>query len=485
MGKGLVAAVMFGTALAAFAGRASDWPQLQRDAAHTGYTPDEPKPPFKVKWSEDLGEPLYPGHHLVVAEGKVFVGTGRGNLYALDRKGGERLWCYKTGAPILGSAAYEGGMVYVNGADRFCHAVSAGTGSPAWKFETDEPLWAAPVVADGKVFIGGRDGYVYAVDAKSGRLVWKKEIGGIVMATPAYADGVLYVPGGDMHVYAYGGGDGGLLWKSVKIPGAAIRDTWLVVSHGAVIATTQYAQANLDGGAVQREVINPWIEKHKDDTVLVEDDVFPEIRKWLAARPDQRAVHVLDAETGREKMVAPILPVFGGGCTPAPPAVDPEGWAYTVYANVQIGASGCAFLGRLDLKSGRFDPLLKDLFTGPAKFKGRPGHQPKTGKWPRPWQEGTFHGCFPVTDHSWAVSVGGKTVFPLRDVSGRVSRDYFDLRTGKDRRLIAPRQKDRGVPLKPGSSRLYNHSFAVPMAISGKMVFHKTIIGAVDAYEGN
>ena len=37
---------------------AADWPQLQCNAAHTGYTEDQPSPPYRLLWRRDLKEPM-------------------------------------------------------------------------------------------------------------------------------------------------------------------------------------------------------------------------------------------------------------------------------------------------------------------------------------------------------------------------------------------------------------------------------------------
>ncbi|MGB2824596.1 MAG: PQQ-binding-like beta-propeller repeat protein, partial [Phycisphaerae bacterium] len=144
---------------------AADWPQLQCDPAHTGYTADQPNPPYRLLWCRDLKEPMATASQPVIAAGRMYVGTNYGNLYALDRGTGETSWTYRTGRPILGSAAFDGGTVYVNSMDHRCHAVDARTGERRWAFETGEGIWAAPVIADGKVFVAGRDGSVYALDA--------------------------------------------------------------------------------------------------------------------------------------------------------------------------------------------------------------------------------------------------------------------------------------------------------------------------------
>ena len=62
--------------------RAEDWPQLQHDPAHTGYTPDQPAAPYRLLWSRDLGEPMATAAQVIVADGKVFAATNYGRLYA-------------------------------------------------------------------------------------------------------------------------------------------------------------------------------------------------------------------------------------------------------------------------------------------------------------------------------------------------------------------------------------------------------------------
>ena len=150
-------------------GTAENWPQLQHDPEHTGHTPDQPKPPYSVKWTRDLHEPMQTASQPIVADGKVFVGTGHGNLHALNRDTGETVWIYPTEAPIFGPPAYKGGVVYVCSLDHYCHAVSSDNGNRIWAFETGEPIWASPVIADNKVFVAGRDGFVYALDPEQFR----------------------------------------------------------------------------------------------------------------------------------------------------------------------------------------------------------------------------------------------------------------------------------------------------------------------------
>lgn len=467
-----------------------DWPQIQGGPAHTGYIAQEgPRMPFKVAWSRSLGTPFHPSQTMVIGDGRCYVGGGNGILYGLKRETGETLWTYPTGAPIIGSPAYADGLVYINSTDRSCHAVKADDGSKAWTFRTEQPLWAAPVVADGKVFVGGRDGFVYALDAKSGEQVWKSPIGGQVMATPGYGDGTLYVPAGDLCMYAYNGADGKQIWKSEPIRANAIRDGWVVVAHGYVLFTSMPEAKGNDFDRIQKEVVGPWMEKHKQDKVFTEDDeIFKSMQAWMEKHPAERKHHILDAKTGAIGRIMPILGVVAGGGSPTPPAVDDEGWAYVFYQNAQVGASGNMYFGRYNLKTEAFDPLLRDRYAGPAGgMTGRPSHRPiGGGQWDRkPEIPTTYDGEFLVTDHAWAASLAGTMAYTSRIEDHNQDHDWFEIPTRKAGKMVWDwMETDKGAPRVRGEFRNFNHSFGMPFAVSGKMLFYTAYPGNLVAYEG-
>jgi PQQ-like domain/PQQ enzyme repeat len=469
---------------------ASDWPQLQHDAAHTGYTSDQPEPPYQLLWHRDLKEPMATASQVIVADGKLFVGTGYGRLYALDRQTGRTIWVYKTGGPILGSAAYKAGVVYVNSMDHHCHAVKADSGEGLWKFRTGEGIWASPVLADGKVYVAGRDGYVYTLDATSGRQIWRSPIGGLVMCTPAYTANTLYVAAGDMHVYAYDGSTGRQLWKSPKIPGAAIREYWLVAANNAIVLTSQLAYAcHPTQKLIQRGVMDPYNEAHKDDPVLRDQETFGPLVHWFESHPQHKTLLVLSAATGKEKFIAPIITVNGGSCIGPPPAVSPDGWAYTVYANIWLTASGWAFFGRCNLDTGLMEPLITDRYAPKLQYPNVWHWQPKAGT--SFGGTSTWDGGFSVIDQSWGVSVGGDIVFPVRDPGWPGDppfNNYYRISKRQDRYLLSNwrSQRSRMGELNMGTvGGGAMHNTCSPVAISGSNLFHKTSRSIIFAYEGS
>ena len=219
---------------------ALDWPQVQRDPQRTGYSPEVLGTtfPYTVAWTHAFQpEKVFPQVQVIIYDGKVYVGTEMGNLYALDAKTGEQVWKYSIGAPVLSSVAAGDGLVFVGAMDGAVYALGSGTGTLAWKSQL---LWrhgfsTAPVLAENKVMLGGRNGAFYALDTATGAALWQYEGSSPILQTPAYNNGQVFFGAMNMHVYALNTSDGSLAWKSEQIPGMAFKDYWPVVHSGKVI----------------------------------------------------------------------------------------------------------------------------------------------------------------------------------------------------------------------------------------------------------
>jgi outer membrane protein assembly factor BamB len=137
-----------------------------------------------------------------VANGKVYFGSGDGNVYAVDAKSGLLQWKVPTGNVVHGSPAVVNGVVYVGSWDSVLYAIDAESGQVRWTFQagTDpvihnqEGFQSSPAVVDGVVYIGCRDAHVYAIDAATGRKKWDYPTSkSWVIGTPVVRDGLVYV----------------------------------------------------------------------------------------------------------------------------------------------------------------------------------------------------------------------------------------------------------------------------------------------------
>ena len=146
----------------------------------------------------------------VVADGTVYVGSGDGNLYALDAATGEPRWTFRTGNVVHASPAFADGIVFVGSWDGDFYAVDAKTGAEKWRFHGGQDpaihnqvgFQSSPAVVDGVVYVGCRDANLYAIDAATGKEKWRVDHeGSWVVASPAVAGGRVYYATSDSSLY--------------------------------------------------------------------------------------------------------------------------------------------------------------------------------------------------------------------------------------------------------------------------------------------
>ena len=186
----------------------------------------------KLKWKfETAGEHRYTATHIhgslpaaesmpdpfdfylsspTVWDGKVYFGSGDGNVYALDAAAGTLAWKFKTGDVVHASPAIVDGMLYIGSWDRYFYALDARTGEKKWSFKTGEDadihnqvgIQSSAVIANGIVYFGCRDSNLYALDAKTGEKKWVfNNKGSWVIGTPIVKDGKLYFTTSDSGIF--------------------------------------------------------------------------------------------------------------------------------------------------------------------------------------------------------------------------------------------------------------------------------------------
>ena len=137
-----------------------------------------------------------------VANGKVFFGSGDGNVYAADAQTGVLQWKFATKDVVHASPAVVGNTLYIGSWDSYLYALDTETGLEKWSFKTGEDptihnqvgFQSSPAVVDGTVYVGCRDAHVYAIDAATGHKKWDYPTSkSWVIGTPAVRDGVVYV----------------------------------------------------------------------------------------------------------------------------------------------------------------------------------------------------------------------------------------------------------------------------------------------------
>jgi outer membrane protein assembly factor BamB len=112
-------------------------------------------------------------------------------------------WSYTTGGPVESSPVVANGVVYIGSGDGNVYALNARTGAKRWSYPTGVSVASSPAVANGVVYIASGDGNVYALNARTGAKLWSYPTGNFVDSSPAVANGVVYVGSTDGNVYAF------------------------------------------------------------------------------------------------------------------------------------------------------------------------------------------------------------------------------------------------------------------------------------------
>jgi outer membrane protein assembly factor BamB len=276
-----------------------------------------------VAWAFKTGGPVVGS--AAVAGGVVYVASLDTYLYAIDQETGKEKWKFKSRMPIASSPALADGVLYFVSGTGALAAIDAATGQPKWVFaaehekkfeaknlhgypsaaQTIPDAWdiftSSPAVVNGKVFFGSGDGNVYAVDATSGLLQWKFPTNDVVHASPAVANGVVYIGSWDSTLYAIDADTGQLKWAFAAGQDPAIHNQVGFQSSPAVVDGVVYV------GCRDAHVyaLDAATGRKKWD--------YPTSKSWVIGTPavrdgvvyvgtsDSARFMALDAKTGRLK----------------------------------------------------------------------------------------------------------------------------------------------------------------------------------------
>jgi len=214
------------------------WPMFRNNHQHTGISTSIAPKTNNTIWSFQTG--LWVVSSPAVADGIVFVGSGDGNVYAIDQPTGDLIWNFTVDSAedmrVDSSPAVADGMVFVGSNNGRLYALAEATGEPLWVFNASDGINSSPVVVDGMVIFGwwnwpSPQGKVFALDQFSGETLWTYETGGIQLSSPAVANGRVFIGSVDGKIYALNESTGNYSWSY-----ATVNETWSspAVSDGMV-----------------------------------------------------------------------------------------------------------------------------------------------------------------------------------------------------------------------------------------------------------
>lgn len=242
------------------------------------------------------------GAGIAVKGNKVFVTTGFGQVFALNKTDGNIVWNQDIKSPIRIAPTVDGDLVIVQSLDNGIFALNENTGKEMWKDKQEEeattmigggapaysagkdlvlagfsngqiqaykastgtPLWsewvvsststeslsditaikANPIIDNDIAYVVGYNGPMVAIDIRTGAKVWQREIS--ASSQPWLAGNFLFVLTEDSDLVAINKQDGKIVWTTI-IPYANDDEKLGVFTSGPLLANDALLVASSNG----------------------------------------------------------------------------------------------------------------------------------------------------------------------------------------------------------------------------------------------
>lgn len=178
-------------------------------------------------WSAKVGKGQDERYTLlvpVVNGDRIYVADIRGEVTALDRHSGERIWRKRLDEGVSGGVGFGGGLVLVATYDAQVIALDAEDGSERWRQRVSSEVLSAPQSNGSVVVAQSFDGSLSALDHETGRVRWVYEATMPLLtlrgnATPLIAGSTVYAGFANGKIVALELADGLIAWEQrVAIP---------------------------------------------------------------------------------------------------------------------------------------------------------------------------------------------------------------------------------------------------------------------------
>ena len=174
------------------------------------------------------------GGGIAYEDGRLFVTTGFGMVFALDGRNGQELWRQDLKVPLRAAPTVSGGRVFVLTVDNQAYALAANDGRELWDHTgiqeaTNLLGTASPAVSGGTVLIPYSSGEIYALQVENGREIWSDSLAALrridpladiaqIRALPVIDRGIVYVVSHAGRTVAFDLKRGSRIWE-VEIGG--------------------------------------------------------------------------------------------------------------------------------------------------------------------------------------------------------------------------------------------------------------------------
>ncbi|MDC9597135.1 outer membrane protein assembly factor BamB [Xenorhabdus anantnagensis] len=192
----------------------------------------------KELWATDLSKkagllssrlPALLSGGLTVSGNRLYVGTEKAKVVALDTTNGKVEWESTVAGEALSRPVVSDGFVLIHTGNGMLQALKETDGSVAWSVNMDTPSLSvrgesAPAVAYGAAVVGGDNGRISAVLLSQGQLIWQQRISQVtgsteiarlndVDMTPVISDNIIYAIAYNGNLVAMDMRSGQIIWK--------------------------------------------------------------------------------------------------------------------------------------------------------------------------------------------------------------------------------------------------------------------------------
>ena len=196
------------------------------------------------RWNASLDMGVGEGTPALVGRG-CYVVCGLFDVRCLDGESGAATWTFAPGGQIGACGGYDGARVFVGTLRKELVAIDAADGAELWRYEGQGEVWAThgPRVV-GDLVCSGFGGAAYVkencsatvdcVNRSTGALAWRAPAGLQVQSTPAVGASQLYVGSYDNCLYAYALAGGDVRWRTCTA-GRLEASALVMERHGAEV----------------------------------------------------------------------------------------------------------------------------------------------------------------------------------------------------------------------------------------------------------
>ncbi len=181
----------------------------------------------KRLWSTGVGKGQGAGLYRiepVIGGERIYAASSDGEVRALERSNGRRVWSRDLKMPISGGVGLYGNSLFLGSSDGFVLRLSAETGETLWRTRvTGEVL--APPQGNGRVVVAqGYDGKLHGLDFGTGERLWTYDSNMPVLtirgtSTPIFRDNLVLAGFANGRVMGFNATSGAVEWEArVAIP---------------------------------------------------------------------------------------------------------------------------------------------------------------------------------------------------------------------------------------------------------------------------